>query len=113
MTALRRLYRYLRNYKAWAFVAFGSMVVFAGTQTVLMMLVTPLFDEVLSPPKARAAAAASPVQPTDAKQTVLNALLNRDRPEGQRGALVNTYDSALRRWNAWWNGNPADKPQRV
>ncbi|HEX2122497.1 MAG TPA: hypothetical protein VHL59_12720 [Thermoanaerobaculia bacterium] len=52
MKALRRLYTYLGKYKAWAFVAFGSMIVFALTQTVLAALVQPIFDEVLTPPAA-------------------------------------------------------------
>ena len=50
MKTLRRLYRYILPYKGWAIVAFGSMVIFAATQTVLMGLVRPLFDVVLVPP---------------------------------------------------------------
>ena len=39
MNVLSRLYRYLRRYKAWALVAFGSMIIFALTQTMLMALI--------------------------------------------------------------------------
>ncbi|HEX2059447.1 MAG TPA: hypothetical protein VHK90_01775, partial [Thermoanaerobaculia bacterium] len=52
MKPLRRLYGYLRSYKAWALLAFGSMIIFALTQTVLVALVQPLIDDVLSPPGA-------------------------------------------------------------
>ena len=55
MKLLRRLYRYLHNYKAWAIVAFGSMIVFAATQTMLMGLIRPLFDEVRAIAHERAA----------------------------------------------------------
>ena len=50
MNVLRRLYRYLNRYRGWAVIAFGSMIVFALMQTVMMALVQPLFDIVLSPP---------------------------------------------------------------
>ena len=50
MKVLRRLYRYLTQYKVWAIVAFGSMIIFAATQTVMIALVRPLFDVALSSP---------------------------------------------------------------
>src|SRR5215475_7497024 len=50
MKVLRRLYRHLTRYKGWAVVAFGSMLIFAATQTMMMALVRPLFDVVLSSP---------------------------------------------------------------
>jgi subfamily B ATP-binding cassette protein MsbA len=112
MKVLRRLYRYLARYKGWAILAFGSMLVFAATQTALMVLVRPLFDEVLTRPATRVVRAAEST-PTDTKQAVLEAVLNRDRPEGQRGVLINTYDRLAARWNGWWNADPEQKPRRV
>ena len=58
MNVLARLYRYLRRYRGWALTALASMVIFAATQTLLIALIRPLFDDVLSPP--RAAVAGSP-----------------------------------------------------
>ena len=54
MKVLRRLYRYLKRYKAWAAVAFFSMVLFAATQTTMIALVQPIFDIVLAPPAKQA-----------------------------------------------------------
>jgi subfamily B ATP-binding cassette protein MsbA len=110
MKTLPRLYRYLTRYKAWALVAFGSMLVFAATQTVLMMLIQPLFDEVLTKPAAKQVARA---QESTTKQKVLDAVLNRDKPEGQRGFVINTVDRAKRNFDSWWNANPAEKWKRV
>ena len=103
MIALRRLYGYLRSYKAWALVAFGSMVIFAMTQTVLAALVQPLFDEVLSRPEARATAGKEPARQGGVRQAVLNTVLNRDRPAGERGAVINTFDRVQNRWLRWWS----------
>ena len=91
MTALRRLYGYLAAYKAWAIVAFGSMVVFALTQTALAALVQPLFDEVLSPPGAVHRAARSVSRLPDI------------------GFLMD----AKAKFDAWWNVDAAHKPGRV
>jgi ATP-binding cassette, subfamily B, bacterial MsbA len=111
MKALRRLYRYLGKYKWWAILAFGSMIVFAGTQTVLMVLVRPLFDEVLMPPSA--VKEVQKAQPEDTKAAVLDSILRRDQPVGKRGAIINAYDRTNKSWNAWWNGNPSEKWRRV
>jgi len=109
MKLLRRLYRYLRNYKTWAIVAFGSMIIFAGTQTMLMGLIRPLFDEVLSPPSAH-----KTVQRLDpAKQRMLDAVLEREKPEGQRGWLINSVDSVTKRVDHWWNAKPDNKWRKV
>jgi ATP-binding cassette, subfamily B, bacterial MsbA len=109
MKVLRRLYRYLRNYKTWAVVAFGSMIIFAATQTMLMALVRPLFDDVLTP--AGAHATVHKLDP--AKQRMLDAILEHDRPESQRSWLMRGVDRTLARLDAWWNGNPADKWRKV
>ena len=106
MSVLRRLYRYLRNYKGWAFLAFGSMLIFAATQTVLMALVRPLFDVVLT-------AQPAVVAKHDPENRMLDSVLNRDKPEGQRGWLINSVDRVAKRANNWWNGNPADKARKV
>ncbi|HEX9985894.1 MAG TPA: ABC transporter transmembrane domain-containing protein [Thermoanaerobaculia bacterium] len=111
MSILRRLYGYLRAYKASALVAFGSMVIFALTQTVLAALVQPLFDEVLSRPGVTAKA--TPSEPGNVKQFLLDTVLNRDRPAGQRGFVINTFDRVQGAWTGWWSADPAKKPQRV
>ena len=50
MSVLKRLYGYLAYYKTWAIIAFGSMIIFAGTQTLMIALTQPLVDQVLSRP---------------------------------------------------------------
>jgi len=110
MKILRRLYRYLRSYKTWAIVAFGSMIVFAATQTMLMGLIRPLFDEVLSPPRAHKIVQRQ-LDPT--KQSMVDAVLNRDKPEGQRGWLINGVDDLTRRVDHWWNAKPENKWRKV
>ncbi|MCU1347752.1 MAG: phospholipid-lipopolysaccharide transporter [Acidobacteria bacterium] len=113
MKALRRLYGYLGRYRGWALLAFGSMLVFAATQTVMVALIQPVVDEVLSPPgKARVVATHESREET-AKQRVLDTVLHRDRPEGQRGWVIDRADAAVQRVDHWWNGNPAEKWRKV
>ncbi|MGZ5493748.1 MAG: hypothetical protein ACXW3E_09860, partial [Thermoanaerobaculia bacterium] len=111
MNVLARLYRYLRRYKAWALVAFGSMIIFALTQTMLMALIQPLFDEVLTPPAAKQAI----VQKHDhsSKQRFIDAVLRRDEPEGRRGWLINSVDRTRDAADHWWNASPAEKWKKV
>ncbi|HEV7238588.1 MAG TPA: ABC transporter ATP-binding protein, partial [Thermoanaerobaculia bacterium] len=92
MSVLRRLYGYLRAYRAWALVAFGSMIIFALTQTVLAMLVQPLFDDVLAP------------------QTAISRPQNNLDPAIERMPVVGT---AKANFDAWWDADAAKKPQRV
>jgi ATP-binding cassette, subfamily B, bacterial MsbA len=113
MKALRRLYGYLRPYKSWAFVAFGSMIIFALTQTVLAALVQPLFDDVLSPPSVRQAVDERPARDSSVKRALAESLLNRDRPEGERGLLINTFDRVKGRYDHWWASDPSLKWKRV
>ncbi|HEX9163676.1 MAG TPA: ABC transporter transmembrane domain-containing protein [Thermoanaerobaculia bacterium] len=109
MNVLGRLYRYLRRYKTWALIAFGSMIIFAATQTMLMALIQPLFDEVLTPPSQQVVAK----HDTSAKQRVMDAVLHRDQPEGQRGWLINSVDRATRGVSDWWNASPGEKWKKV
>jgi subfamily B ATP-binding cassette protein MsbA len=95
---LRRLYGYLRNYKAWAFVAFGSMIIFALTQTVLAALVQPIIDDVLSPPHVRTVAATNP------RTATVERVLAHYSPPLLR---------AKQRFDHWWGGNPDKKWRRV
>jgi subfamily B ATP-binding cassette protein MsbA len=99
MRVLRRLYRYLNRYKAWAFLAFGSMIIFALTQTVLAALVQPVVDDVLTPPGAHHAT----VKQASRTQTIDNAL--------QQNAPV--LYRAKKSFDQWWSGNPAKKWRRV
>ncbi|HVR40791.1 MAG TPA: ABC transporter ATP-binding protein, partial [Thermoanaerobaculia bacterium] len=98
MSVLRRLYRYLNKYTTWAFVAFGSMIVFAATQTVLAALVQPIVDDVLTPPGVHLK-----VKPAPSVSFV-------DRALQQHVPFVYR---AKERFRAWWSGNPALKWKRV
>jgi subfamily B ATP-binding cassette protein MsbA len=109
MSVLRRLYRYIGRYKGWAVIAFGSMIIFALTQTVMIALSQPLFDEVLTRPSTTRVAS----RDTTAKQWVQDIVLKRNKPEGQRGWLINTYDRVTKRFDAWWNSKPNDKWRKV
>jgi subfamily B ATP-binding cassette protein MsbA len=108
MSALRRLYRYLTPYRGWAIIAFGSMLIFAVTQTVMIALSQPLFDEVLTPPATQVAA-----KPTGTKQRVMDIVLKRNKPEGQRGWFINAIDRSTRSFTTWWNHKPREKWRRV
>jgi subfamily B ATP-binding cassette protein MsbA len=98
MKVLRRLYRYLRSYKAWAFLAFGSMVLFALSQTVLAALVQPIVDEVLTPPGV--------VRKTEAADTVSRAdvFLRNNLP---------IVAKAKDRFDGWWSGDKSQRWRRV
>src|SRR5215212_10015986 len=98
MSVMRRLYGYLRHYKAWAFAAFGSMIIFALTQTVLVALVRPIFDDVLTPPGVTRKVAPNP-------RTVF--------VERQIEEKLPTLARAQRSFQNWWNANPALKWKRV
>ncbi|MEO8033716.1 MAG: ABC transporter transmembrane domain-containing protein, partial [Acidobacteriota bacterium] len=113
MSVLRRLYRYLASYKGWAAVAFGSMIIFAVTTTLMMALVRPLFDEVLTPPGTRAPVHTNDSREETAKNRVLNAVLNRDQPEGHRGWLVNSFDRTAGAFTRWWSASPKEHARRV
>jgi ATP-binding cassette, subfamily B, bacterial MsbA len=108
MSALRRLYRYLTPYKGWAVIAFGSMLIFAVTQTVMIAMSQPLFDEVLTRPTTQVTA-----RDTGTKRWVVDTVMKRDRPEGQRGWLINGYDRVTNRFESWWNAKPNDKWRKV
>ena len=110
MNVLGRLYRYLRRYKTWALIAFGSMIIFAATQTMLMALIQPLFDEVLTPPGQHVAAKQ---QDHSTKQRVIDSVLHRDQPAGERGWFINSVDRARKNLDHWWNDRPADKWKKV
>ncbi|HEY0157530.1 MAG TPA: ABC transporter transmembrane domain-containing protein, partial [Thermoanaerobaculia bacterium] len=99
MSVLRRLYRYLRPYRAWAIVAFGSMIVFALTQTVLAAMVQPLFDDVLSPPAAR-----QQVAREEPRLTAAESLLQNNVP---------AIYAAKERFDGWWSADPSLKWKRV
>jgi subfamily B ATP-binding cassette protein MsbA len=99
MKVLRRLYGYLRHYKAWAIVAFGSMIVLALTTTVLAALVRPLIDDVLSPPHVQ-----RKVSAPDQRVVAVESFVARYAPPLLR---------AEQRFEQWWSGNPAKKWRRV
>jgi subfamily B ATP-binding cassette protein MsbA len=113
MKIIHRLYRYLANYKAWAVLAFGSMVIFALTQTMLMGLIRPLIDDVLMPPTAVQTVKQHESREDKTRDFIFNAVLNRDKPEGQRGWFINHVDYATKNLKVWWNRNPAQKARKV
>src|SRR5438874_2256085 len=109
MSVLRRLYRYLARYKAWAIVAFGSMIIFAASQTALMSLISPLVDDVLKAPDEKVQ-----VEKHESRQQrIMNEVMQRDRPVAKRDWLQRNVANADARYQKWWNGNPADKWKRV
>ena len=103
MKILRRIYRYLRHYKAWAILAFGSMLAFAFTQTAMIGLLRPIVDIGLTPPGATQVVRDHPSHEQAWKNSVADLVLRRDKPEGQRGAVVNAIDDANDRFHAWWD----------
>ena len=113
MKLLRRLYRYLRRYKAWAAVAFFSMVLFAATQTTMIALVQPIFDIVLAPPAKQAVEPSHLSREAAVKLRILDTILKRDVPEGRRGALINAYDRTARRFQVWWRVDREQQARRV
>jgi len=107
MKVLRRLYGYLDRYKAWAFLAFGSMIVFALTQTVLAALVKPLIDDVLTPPSVQRVVTPGVVRASGAPPEA------RRRRAPLDELLPKPVLRVKQRYDAWWNGNPALKWKRV
>src|SRR5688572_21378808 len=101
MKVLRRLYGYLDRYKAWAFLAFGSMIVFALTQTVLAALVKPIIDDVLTPPSVQRQI--DEIRP-NSRFAFVERTLERSAPSLYR---------VKQRFDRWWSGNPALKWKRV
>src|SRR5207253_1446098 len=77
-------------------------------QTVMIALSQPLFDEVLTRPTTKVTSQAS-----GTKQWVLDVVMKRDRPEGQRGWLINGYDRVAKRFDSWWNAKPREKWRKV
>jgi len=113
MKLLRRLYGYLRRYKAWATVAFFSMVLFAVTQTTMIALVQPIFDIVLAPPARQAVEPSHLSREAAVKQRILTTILKRDVPEGKRGPVVNAFDRAARRFQIWWRVDHERQARRI
>ncbi|HSN67849.1 MAG TPA: ABC transporter transmembrane domain-containing protein, partial [Thermoanaerobaculia bacterium] len=151
MKILRRLLRHVLPYRGWAIIALVSMLIVAATTGSLILLIQPLFDEVLTrdertapagirvrietPDGAPAAGArvavegsggarvadssgtavidpplvAPPAAKERAKTALLDQLLRKSRPEGQRGAIVNWIDGRTRQARAWWTAHEADR----
>jgi subfamily B ATP-binding cassette protein MsbA len=152
MKILRRLFRHVLPYRGWALLALASMLVVAATTGALILLIQPLFDEVLSrddPAEERAgirvrvaapdgapipgarvtvegsetsevadASGAAIVDPPEAerpagkeraKTALLDQLLRKNRPEGQRGPLINGIDAQTRQVREWWASHEDDR----
>src|ERR1700756_1137104 len=104
MKVLRRIYRYLRHYKGWAVLAFGSMIAFAVTQTAMIGLLQPIVDIGLTPPGARQGVRGHRSREERFKNGVPNFVLEPEKPEGQRGVIGNAVTDANHRFHAWWDG---------
>jgi ATP-binding cassette, subfamily B, bacterial MsbA len=114
MKVLRRLYRYLIRYKWWAVLAFGSMIIFAVTSTVMIGLVQPLFDIGLTPPSAQRSVEARTSREEAAKNRVIDAVLKRDLPEGKRGWIIDHADQANHEFHGWWDtARPKEQFRRL
>lgn len=98
MKVLRRLYRYLLPYKGWALVAFGSMMVFALSQTMLAALVQPIVDDVLTPPHAK-------IEGTPNRRALAAERFIEDN--------LPAVHRAQQRFDQWWNADPSTKWKRV
>ena len=97
MSVLRRLYRYLRPYRAWTVVAVFSMIVVALTQVMFVALVQPIVDDVLTAPGVVKKVPVSRV--SDAER-----LLQQYAP---------SIHQAKQRFDRWWGGDPQKKAKRV
>jgi ATP-binding cassette, subfamily B, bacterial MsbA len=104
MKIFRRLFGYVRPYRRWVAVALTSMMIVALSTGALIALVRPLFDDVL----AREGRLAE--RQADARQSaVVDMVLRRDLPEGERGAVVNVIDRTTARASAWWEAHEDDR----
>lgn len=133
-------------------IALASMLIVAATTGALILLIQPLFDEVLSregrmgapsgirvtvaaPDGAPIAGArvsveggessrvadasgsavieppakARPEAKERAKTALLDQLLRKSRPEGERGALINWIDARTGQARGWWEAHEADR----
>jgi ATP-binding cassette, subfamily B, bacterial MsbA len=100
MKVFRRLYRYVTPYRAWAALAFASMLVVALSTGALITLVRPLFDEVLSNGEAKVEKQEDP-----RRSAIVRMVLKRDLPEGQRGVVINKIDQVQGDAKAWWEAH--------
>ncbi|MFA6955878.1 MAG: ABC transporter transmembrane domain-containing protein [Thermoanaerobaculia bacterium] len=100
MNVLRRLYTYVRPYRLWAIIAFGSMMVVAGTNGAMVTLVQPLFDDVLSRDSSQAA---QEQKAQKAKRTrAIDFILENHKPPEQRTAFGRAVHSVLDPAQKWW-----------
>src|SRR5260221_14710812 len=113
MKVLRSVYSSLARYKMWAVVAFGSMLIFAGTQTAMGALSQPLFDVVLTAPELHEPPPTHVSREQAGRDRALNLILERDRPEGQRGSLARTAARNILVVNDWRPANPRPAKGRM
>ena len=109
MKILRRLYRYIRPYRGWAALAIVSMITVSVSYGALVALSRPLFDEVLT----RQGVTREEKPSADSRSQGIDFVLNRDKPEGQRGPLVNALDSVTRPARIWWETHEEDRWQFI
>ncbi|MGH9457976.1 MAG: ABC transporter ATP-binding protein [Thermoanaerobaculia bacterium] len=113
MTILRRLFRHVLPYRGWATIAIASMLLVGLTTGAIIVLIQPLFDEVLAREDPEAVAPARSATEERAQNALIGHLLRRDRPEGQRGAVVNWLDARTREAREWWAAHEDDRWQYI
>ena len=111
MSVLRRLYRYLLPYKAWAAVAFVAMITVAATNGALVTLVQPLFDEVLTMEKVEQSA--DEKASTARKTRAIDFILERHKPPEERSAWIRWIDRIIEPAQRWWNEHEHDRYRYV
>ncbi|MBI2213701.1 MAG: ATP-binding cassette domain-containing protein [Acidobacteria bacterium] len=101
MNVLRRLYAYVRPYRFWAIVAFGSMIAVAGTNGAMVTLVQPLFDDVLS---RNAGPGGEEQAAQKARKTrALDFILENHKPPEERSAFGRTIHEVIDPAQQWWD----------
>jgi subfamily B ATP-binding cassette protein MsbA len=103
MKVIARLYSYLRHYKAWAAVAFASMVIFALMQTAGIGLLQPVIDIGFIPPSEQQQVHAHTSRGEAVKNQLLDTILKRELPEGKRGWIIDHLDQVNDQFHSWWN----------
>src|SRR5688572_18912111 len=96
MKVLRRLYRYVTPYRAWAFLALFSMLVVAASTGALIALVRPLFDDVLSADQKQ--------QQSRDEEAAMRLLRESGATEVAAGV-----ESVRARWRTWWDAHQEDR----
>ena len=100
MCILRRLYQYVRPYRLWAIIAFGSMLLVAGTNGGLVTLVQPLFDDVLA---KESSASAGTAESKARKTRALDFILENHKTPEERSSFGKAVHEVIDPAQRWWD----------